>query len=125
MKYMLLIYQGTTPLPPSPEWDALPSEKKREIYAAYGEMDYNNTVTAFLGGADLDWSLWQVAGDLRLPINGPFVVIAAHIPSAGDEPLPEIESKLRSLDISSAWRRLPDMQVGITHVGSGQKLDRL
>jgi sugar diacid utilization regulator len=69
--------------------------------------------------------VWPVAGPLRLPINGPFVVIAAHIPSAGDEPLPEIESKLRSLDISSAWRRLPDMQVGITHVGSGQKLDRV
>ena len=39
MKYMLLIYQGTTPLPPSPEWDALPSEKKREIYAAYGSLN--------------------------------------------------------------------------------------
>jgi len=53
------------------------------------------------------------------------VVIAAHIPSAGDEPLPEIESKLRSLDIFSAWRRLPDLQVGIVHIESDQKLDRV
>ena len=62
---------------------------------------------------------------LRLPINGPFVVIAAHVPSAGDEPLPEIESKLRSLDIFSAWRLLPDLQVGIVHVESDRKLDRV
>ena len=47
------------------------------------------------------------------------------VPSAGDEPLPEIESKLRSLDIFSAWRRLPDLQVGIVHVESDQKLDRV
>src|SRR6476620_5569928 len=46
-------------------------------------------------------------------------------PSGGDEPLPEIESKLRSLDIFSAWRRLPDLQVGIVHVASERKLDRV
>ena len=53
---------------------------------------------------------------------GPFVVIAAQAPAVGDEPLPEIESKLRSLDIFSAWRLLPDVQVGIVHVNSDQKL---
>jgi hypothetical protein len=42
----------------------------------------------------------------------------------GDEPLPEIESKLRSLDIFSAWRLQPDVQVGIVHVASNQNLDR-
>jgi sugar diacid utilization regulator len=75
------------------------------------------------GRAFDDWSLREVAGCLRLPINGPFVVIAAHVPSAGDEPLPEIESKLRSVDIFSAWRLLPDFQVGIVHVASDRKLD--
>jgi GGDEF-like domain len=51
------------------------------------------------------------------------VVIATPIPGAGGEPLPEIESKLRSLDIYSAWRLLPDLQVGIVHVESDRKLD--
>src|SRR6476660_825745 len=75
----------------------------------------SDLIDALLEGRAFDeWSLWQVAGCLRLPINGPFVVIAAPIRSAGDEPLPEIESKLRSLDIFSAWRRLPDLQVGIS-----------
>ena len=59
-----------------------------------------------------EWSLTEVAGKLRLPVNGPFVVVAAQISAAGDEPLPEIESKLRSLDIISAWRRLPDWRSG-------------
>jgi sugar diacid utilization regulator len=72
-----------------------------------------------------DCSLCEVAGSLRLPINGPFVVIAAQAPTVGDEPLPEIESKLRSLDMFSAWRLLPDLQVGIVHVKSDQKLDKV
>src|SRR4029077_10858844 len=83
-------------------------------------------IDSLLAGRAFDeWRLRDVAGCLRLPINGPFVVIAAPIPSPGDEPLPEIESKLRSLDIYSAWRRLPDLQVGIVHVASERKLDRV
>src|SRR4029077_17868923 len=81
-------------------------------------------IDSLLAGRAFDeWSLRDVAGQLRLPINGPFVVVAASIPREGDEPLPEIESKLRSLDIFSAWRRLPDLQVGIVHVASNRKLD--
>ena len=83
-------------------------------------------VDSLLDGRAFDeWSLQDVAGRLRLPINGPFVVVAAHIPAGGNEPLPEIESKLRSLDVYSAWRRLPDVQVGIVHVASDRKLDRV
>ncbi len=35
MKYMLLIHHGTTPTPPSPEWDALSAEEKGAISAGY------------------------------------------------------------------------------------------
>jgi hypothetical protein len=83
-------------------------------------------VDALLEGRAFDeWGLRDAAGQLRLPVNGPFVVVAAQGPTVGDEPLPEIESKLRSLDIFSAWRLLPDLQVGIVHVNSDQKLDRV
>jgi sugar diacid utilization regulator len=75
------------------------------------------------GRAFDDWSLREVAGHLRLPINGPFVVVAADVPTAGDEPLPQIGSKLRSLDTFSAWRLLPDVQVGIVQVTSERKLE--
>jgi hypothetical protein len=72
-----------------------------------------------------DWSLRDIAGFLRLPTNGPFVVIAAQVSVAGDEPLPEIESKLRSLDVSSAWTLLPGLQVGVARVTSDEKFDAM
>jgi sugar diacid utilization regulator len=97
-------------------------EQKRHLLAEASQR--SNLIDSLLEGRAFDeWGLRDVASYLRLPINGPFVVIAAHVPTAGDEPLPEIESKLRSLDIFSAWRRLPDLQVGIVHVASDQKLD--
>jgi PucR C-terminal helix-turn-helix domain/GGDEF-like domain/GAF domain len=97
-------------------------EQKRQLLADGSQR--LRLIDALLEGRVSDeWSLREVAGQLRLPINGPFVVIAAHIPTVGDEPLPEIESKLRSLDIFSAWRLLPDLQVGIVHVASDRKLD--
>jgi hypothetical protein len=99
-------------------------EQKRQLLADTPQR--MNLVDSLLEGRAFDeWSLRDVAGSLRLPINGPFVVIAAQTPTAGDEPLPEVESKLRSLDIFSAWRLLPDVQVGIVHVKSDQKLDVL
>jgi hypothetical protein len=97
-------------------------EQKRQLLA--GGSQRSTLIDSLLERRAFDdWSLRDLAGHLRLPINGPFVVIAAHIPTVGDEPLPEIESKLRSLDIYSAWRLLPDVQVGIVHVKSDQKLD--
>jgi sugar diacid utilization regulator len=96
-------------------------EQKRQLLTEASRR--SNLIDSLLEGRAFDeWSLRDVAGDLRLPINGPFVVIAAQVPSAGGEPLPEIESKLRSLDIFSAWRLLPDLQVGIMHVTSDRKL---
>ena len=71
------------------------------------------------------WTLWEIANYLRLPTEGRFVVIAAEILNAGFEVLPEIECKLRSLDVYSAWRLLPDLQVGIAHVASENQLDRI
>ena len=99
-------------------------EQNRQLLAEASRR--SSLIDSLLDGRAFDeWSLRDVAGQLRLPINGPFVVVAAHIPAGGDEPLPEIESKLRSLDIYSAWRRLPDVQVGIVHVASDRKLDRV
>ena len=35
MKYMLLIHQGTTPLPGSQEWEDLSEEERGAVYGAY------------------------------------------------------------------------------------------
>src|SRR5271170_2398910 len=97
-------------------------EQKRQLLAE--PSCRANLIDALLEGRGFDErGLQEVAGYLRLPVNGPFVVIASQAAAVGDEPLPEIESKLRSLDIFSAWRLLPDSQVGIVHVNSDQKLE--
>jgi sugar diacid utilization regulator len=99
-------------------------EQKQQLLAEGSQR--LNLIDALLEGRAFDeWSLREVAGQLRLPINGPFVVVAAHVAIVGEEPLREIESKLRSPDIFSAWRLLPDLQVGIVHVTSDHKLDRV
>jgi hypothetical protein len=68
------------------------------------------------------WSVWEAADYLRLPTEGPYVVIAAEIAELGAEALPEVESKLRSMDVFSAWRTLPDLQVGVVHVKTDKHL---
>jgi hypothetical protein len=35
MKYMLMIYQGSTPLPGTPEWALLSEEQQGAVYAGY------------------------------------------------------------------------------------------
>jgi hypothetical protein len=35
MKYMLLIHQGSTPLPGSDEWESLSEDEKKAVYADY------------------------------------------------------------------------------------------
>jgi hypothetical protein len=53
------------------------------------------------------------------------VVIAAGLPAVGTGALPDIECKLASLDVYSAWRLLPDVQIGIAHVKSDHKFDEV
>jgi hypothetical protein len=81
--------------------------------------------TLLYGHTHDTWKLWEIANYLRLPTEGPFVVIAAESPCVGYEALPNIESKLRSLDVFSAWRLLPDLQVGIAHVASDRHRDNI
>ena len=61
-------------------------------------------------------SLWEAADLLRLPTSGPYVVVAAELPAIGRLGLPAIENKLSARDIRSAWRLLPDLQVGIVYL---------
>lgn len=61
-------------------------------------------------------NLWEAADALRMPMSGPYVVVAAQVPAIGKLALPEIANRLDVRDIRSAWRLLPDLQVGIVHV---------
>ncbi|MEU8582074.1 PucR family transcriptional regulator [Streptomyces sp. L500] len=65
-------------------------------------------------------TVWEAAQVLGLPTEGPFVVVAADVPAPGREALPGIESRLLAEEARSAWRLLPDLQVGVVAVrGAG------
>jgi hypothetical protein len=63
-----------------------------------------------------DRTVWDIAQLLGIPHRGPYVVVAAASPSVGKQALPGMSAKLRSVDIYSAWRLLPDIQIGIAHL---------
>jgi hypothetical protein len=39
MKFVLLIYQGTTPLPGSDRWNALSEAEQKQVYADYAQLN--------------------------------------------------------------------------------------
>ena len=99
-------------------------EQKRQLLGDVSQRPF--LVDSLLEGRVTDrWSLSEAASWLRLPASGPFVVIAAEVPVLGSEALPAVESKLRGLDVYSAWRLQPDLQVGIVHVKSERQLDEI
>ncbi|MCH0560643.1 CdaR family transcriptional regulator [Streptomyces sp. MUM 16J] len=58
-------------------------------------------------------TLWEAADALGLPVEGPFVVVAASVSVPGREALPGVEPRLLAERIHSAWRLLPNLQVGV------------
>ncbi|WP_236651981.1 PucR family transcriptional regulator [Streptacidiphilus neutrinimicus] len=63
-------------------------------------------------------TLWEAARQLGLPERGPYAVAAAHVPDPGAEPLPGIEAALREARVPSAWRLLPDQQIGLVSLAA-------
>src|SRR5829696_8747359 len=45
MKYMLLIHQGDTPVPGTPEWDKLSADEQKQVYADYKAVNETPGVT--------------------------------------------------------------------------------
>lgn len=101
--------------------DAMTAAYRRQaMHQALEDESERSALTEALLQARItdDRSLWEVAQLLRLPQKGPYVVIAAKCPSVGKQALPGIHAMLRSIDIFSAWRLLPDLQIGIAHIPS-------
>lgn len=90
------------------------------------EAERSALTEALLDGRPLgDYGLWDIAQLLRIPAHGPYLVIAATTPAVGKQALPGITEMLRSADIFSAWRLLPDLQTGIAHIPSAAARDKL
>jgi hypothetical protein len=74
MKYMLLIHQGSTPLPGTEEWESLPDEEKGAVYAAYKAINENPGVTPGMQLAAPDTATTvRVQDGKTLTTDGPFV----------------------------------------------------
>jgi PucR C-terminal helix-turn-helix domain/GGDEF-like domain len=83
------------------------------------------TEALFTGTASAGHSPWEIADLLGLPTRGPYVIVAARTPELGKYALPGISDKLRSSDIYSAWRLLPELQIGIVNVPSATAHENL
>ena len=101
MKFMLLIHQGTTPLPGTDAWEALSQEEKQGVYAAYQAVNQTPGLTPGqqLGGPEAattvrvtDGATQTTSGAIDDPLGGyaffeaddldAAVAVAAKIPAA-------------------------------------------
>jgi hypothetical protein len=76
MQYVMLIYQGTTPLPGTDEWAALPEEEQQKVYADYGAINQTPGVTSGLQlGEPETATTVRVENGETLTTDGPFVSV--------------------------------------------------
>ncbi len=76
MKYMLLINQGETPVPGTPEWDNLSEDERTRIPADYQAVNSTPGVTpgAWMEPPELATTV-RVDSDKTLTTDGPFVAV--------------------------------------------------
>jgi hypothetical protein len=74
MQYALLIYQGTTPLPNTPEWASLSPDEQQAVYADYAAIGEMTNVTPGLPlGLPEKATTVRVDGGKPVATNGPYV----------------------------------------------------
>jgi hypothetical protein len=76
MKYMLLIQQGDTPLPGTPEWERLSGDEQKGIYADYQAINQTPGVTTgtWMESPEAATTV-RVEDGKTLTTDGPFVAI--------------------------------------------------
>jgi hypothetical protein len=74
MQFALLIYQGSTPLPNTPEWDTLPPDEQKAVYADYAALNQTPGLTPGLPlGLPEDARTVRVEDGARHVADGPYV----------------------------------------------------
>ena len=76
MRYILLIHQGTTPLPGTDEWERLSEDEQKAVYADYGAINQTPGVTP---GPQMQppetATTVRVEGGETLTTDGPFATV--------------------------------------------------
>ncbi len=77
MKYLLLIHQGDTPTPNSPEaWGRLSEDEQKAVYDAYREINETPGVTPGVGMQPPEMATTvRVKDGKTLTTDGPFVAV--------------------------------------------------
>jgi hypothetical protein len=76
MKYVMLIYQGTTPLPGTDAWGTLPEDEQKAVYADYAALNQTPGVTPGLPlGLPENATTVRVENGQTLTTDGPFVTV--------------------------------------------------
>ena len=76
MKYMLLIHQGSTPLPGTDEWERLSEDEQKAVYADYQAINETPGVSPGLQLGDPGTATTvRVEDGKTLTTDGPFVEI--------------------------------------------------
>jgi hypothetical protein len=74
MKYMLLIHQGSTPLPGTEEWDRLSQDEQKAVYRDYQGINETPGVTTGVQMQSPDTATTvRVSNGETLVTDGPFV----------------------------------------------------
>jgi hypothetical protein len=74
MKYMLLIHQGDAPTPYTDDWESVPEDEKKAIYADYQAVNQTPGVTSGLQLAPPEAATTiRVEDGKTLATDGPFV----------------------------------------------------
>jgi hypothetical protein len=76
MKYMLLIHQGDTPVPGTPEWDRFSPDEQQAVYRDYQALNETAGVTtgAWLEPPETATTVRVEDGE-TLTTDGPFVAV--------------------------------------------------
>ena len=80
------------------------------------EAERSAVMQALLEGRLDEANVGEAADILRLPTQGPYVVIAAQAPEVGRHAFAHVQDVLRPLGVASAWRLLHDAEVGIARM---------
>jgi hypothetical protein len=108
MKYMLLIYQGTTPVPGTDAWDALSQEEQGAVYAAYKAL--NETPGFTPGNVQMDSpetaTTVRVQDGRTLTTDGPFAELKEAIGGFGFYEADDLDA---ALELAS---RIPAARMG-------------
>jgi hypothetical protein len=76
MKYLLLIHQGDTPLPGTPEWERLSEDEQRAVYTDYQAVNETPGVTPgpWMESPAMATTVRVEKGE-TLTTDGPFVAV--------------------------------------------------